>query len=141
MSKKSVTQNWKNAEKYFANVYMKYKIPAHRETRGANFAISDYEVKIDEHPFIKSDAKYSQAQPYRHHGKLEELESKYCKEKGDIGVLLTKNFKEHGACITVRDEVFAMLLSHWLGYGTKEELWKIYTGPPTKVALTGKVSG
>ena len=122
-----ITQNWKNAEYYFRDVYLKYKIPARRDTRAGNFSVSDFEIKIDEHPGIKSDAKYSQAQPFRHHGKLQELEVKYCKEKTDIGVLLTKNYKERGACITVRDEVFAMLLSYWLGYGTKEELWSIYT--------------
>lgn len=125
----SLTDNWKNAEYYFRNLYLKYKIPARRDTRMGNYSVSDFEIKIDEQPHIKSDAKYSQARPYRHHGKLAEIEFKYCKDNPDaFGVLLTKNYKEHGACITVRDEIFAMLLSHWLGYGTKEELWEIYKG-------------
>lgn len=128
----SLTSNWKNAEYYFRDLYLKYKIPARRDTRMGNYAVSDFEIKIDEQPHIKSDAKYSQAQPFRHHGKLAELEHKYCKDKLDIGVLLTKNYKERGACITVRDEIFAMLLSYWLGYGTKEELLAIYTRQSSK---------
>lgn len=125
----SKTSNWKNAESYFAKVYQKFKIPARRDTRAGNYAISDFEVKIDEHPEIAGDSKYSQAKPFRHHGLLDEIEFKYCKGNPDaFGVLMTKNFKERGACITVRAEIFAMILSHWLGYGTKEELWAIYKG-------------
>jgi len=120
--------NWKNAEHFFANVYKKFKIPAYRDTRAGNYSVSDYEVKIEGHPEIASDSKYSQARPFRHHGLVKELEYKYCKTKGSFGVLLTKNFKEHGGCITVRAEVFAMLLSYWLGYATKEELMKIFMG-------------
>ncbi len=125
----SKTTNWKNAEHYFANVYKKYKMPAFRDTRAGDYSKVDYEIKITGHPEIASDSKYSQARPFRHHGLVQEIEFKYCKDNPDaFGVLLTKNYKEHGACITVRDEIFAMLLSHWLGYGTKEELWEIYKG-------------
>lgn len=127
-----LTANWKNAEYYFRDVYLKYKIPARRETRMGNWAVSDYEIKIEGADQVKSDAKYSQSRPFRTNGLMEELESKYCKEKGDFGVLLTKNYKEKGACVVVRDEVFAMLLSYWLGHGTKEELLDIYTGKTKK---------
>jgi len=118
--------NWKNAEKYGRDLYLKYKIPATRETRADDYSVSDFEIKVDNHPEIVTDSKYSEARPYRHHALILEAEDKYCKDKGDIAVILTKNFSKSGGCITVRDQAFAMLLSYWLGYGTKEELLEIY---------------
>lgn len=140
----SKTQNWKNAEYYFRDVYRKYNIPAERKSRAGNWGEKDFEVHIDNHPEIVSDSKYSEARPFRHHGLLEEEEGKYCKDekgkwkKGFHAVLLTKNYKERGARISVEDEFFAMLLSHWLGYGTKEELQAIYEG---RVTSTGSTLG
>ena len=96
--------------------------------RAGNYALSDYDVEIEGHSFFKGDSKYSASNPYRHHGKIKEIESKYCKEEGDVPVLYTRNYKEHGGYISVKDEYFAMLLSYWLGFGTKEELMEIYKG-------------
>jgi hypothetical protein len=124
----SKTQNWKNAEYYFANLYKKFKIPAYRESRGGDWGKKDFEVKIEGHPEIVSDSKYSEARPFRHHGLVQEAKAKYCKDKSFFPVILTKNYKERGGCISIQDKLFAMLLSYWLGYGTKEELWNIYLG-------------
>lgn len=121
----SKTGNWKGAERFVASVYQKYKIPATRISRAGNFAESTYDVDIEGHPEIKTDSKYSK-QNFRHHGKLETIRFKYCKSRGDIPVLSTKNYKERGSVFSVEDEFFSMLLSYWLGFGTKEELLAIY---------------
>ena len=123
-----MSKAWKYAENYFADMYKKYKIPAHRATRAGDWSQKDFEVKIEGHPEIVGDSKYSQARPFRHHGLVQEAEAKYCKTEDSFAVILTKNYKERGACVTVRDEVWAMLLADWLGAGTKEELMKIYLG-------------
>ena len=120
------TGNWKGREKSFAAVYREFNIPANRKNRANDYSISDDDVEIEGFPWIRNDSKYTKAQPFKHHGKLREIEFKYCKNKGDVAILRTANYKERGGVISVRDRFFAMLLSYWLGFGTKEELWSIY---------------
>lgn len=119
MSKETV--RWKSAEKKVAEIYTKYKIPASRITRAGNYAISTYDVEIEGHPEIKSDSKYS-VRGFKTNRMLDVVEAKYCKEKGDIPVLFTKGYKETGMKATCDAELFAKLLSYWLGLATKEEL-------------------
>lgn len=118
------TSRWKRAEKQISEIYVKYKIPAKRITRAGNYAISTYDVEIENHPEIKSDSKYSQA-GFKTNRLLDIVKAKYCKEKTDVPVLLTKGYKETGMKATVDAEFFAKLLSYWLGCATKEELESI----------------
>jgi hypothetical protein len=122
----SKTGNWKAAEKSFARVYQEFGIPAVRKNRANNYSISDDDIEIEGQPWIRSDSKHTKAQPFRHHGKLREIEEKYCTKTGDVAVLRTHNHREHGGVISVRDRFFSMLLAYWLGTGSREELWKIY---------------
>jgi hypothetical protein len=127
----SKTDNWKRTEHYLAKLYIKYGISATRKSRAGDYSEKNFEVHIENHPEFASDAKYSAARPFRHHGLVYECEERYCKDPkigAEFAVILTKNFKEHGGCISVRDEFFAMLLANWLETGSKEELLKIYRG-------------
>lgn len=122
------TGNWKSAEAQLANVLQEFNIPAFRKTtRSGNWGVSDDDVGIEGADWLKNDSKYSKASPFKNHRLLSVIEEKYCKSKDDVPVLYTKNYKEHFGCITVKVKFFAMLLSYWLGHGTKEELWAIYT--------------
>lgn len=119
MSKES--NRWKGAERQVSDIYNKYKVPATRITRAGNYAISTYDVEIEGHPEIKSDSKYS-IRGFKTNRMLDVVEAKYCKEEGDIPVLFTKGYKERGMKATCDAELFAKMLSYWLGLATKEEL-------------------
>lgn len=118
--------NWKQAEKLLADVLCQFKIPAYRKNRANNYAISDTDVGIEGHDEFKLDSKYSKAAPFRHHGKIEIIKSKYCKTKEDIAILFTKNYREQYGYITIDVRFFAALLSYWLGAADKETLTRIY---------------
>lgn len=117
-----MSNNWKNAERSLASTYQYYGIPAHRVSRGMDFSKSTYDVKIEGADWLISDSKYTKQKPFRFHGILREIEAKYCKNKGDVAILSTRNYKERGEFITIRSEFFAKLLSLWLGCKTKAEL-------------------
>jgi hypothetical protein len=117
----SDTSNWKNAEKLLSKIYNKFGIPSNRVSRAANYSVSDFDVRIENAEWVKSDSKYTK-RPFRHHGLIREGEFKYCKSKGDFFVLFTKNFSEPSGMVTIRAEFFAALLSYWLGCETKEKL-------------------
>lgn len=107
------TQRWKNAEKGAAELLQKYGINAERISRGSNYAISDYDVRINGFPEIKTDSKYS-AGGFRTSRLLEIVRDKYCKEKNDIPVLFCKGYREHGFKVTIDGEFFAELLKLWI---------------------------
>lgn len=122
----SSTGNWKGAERSVRDVLIEFLIPAFRKTRAGNYSISDFDVGIEGFEEWKFDSKYSKSQPFRHHNKLAVIEEKYCPSKTDFPILVTRNYKERFSCTTVYTRLFAMLLSYWLGFGTKEQLMKIY---------------
>lgn len=123
----SKTSNWKNSESKLAEILCKYSIPAYRKlSRSGSFGISDFDVGVTDQEWLKLDSKYSQAQPFRHHGKIKVIEEKYCKEPKDVPILFTKNYKERSGYITIKAEWFACLLSYWLGYSDKQTLENIY---------------
>lgn len=124
--------NWKGAENQLANVLKDFGIPAYRKTRAGNWSISDTDVGVEGHDNLKLDSKYTKAQPFRHHGLLEVICEKYCKNPEDVGILFTKNYKEHFGNVTIHVKFFAMLLSYWLGCGTKDELWAKFMSKPTR---------
>ena len=119
------TARWKNAEKQGSSIFSKFLIPSERISRAGNYAVSTYDISLKEHPRYKIDSKYSQA-GFKTSRMLDIVQDKYCKEPLDIGILLTKGYRETGMRATVDADFLAALLSYWLGYGTKEELEKIY---------------
>lgn len=110
--KVKANSTWKEAEKKFAATLRKHGIAATRVIRDRYE--SDYDVHIDNFESLKIDSKYTRSSPFRSHGLLREIEAKYCLKKGDIPVLVTRNYKEHGAMVMVKDEFFAELLACWL---------------------------
>lgn len=121
----SDSTNWKNSEKTVANLYNKFGIEdAFRVSRAGNYAISDYDVRIPQAEWVKTDSKYSK-KSWRSHSLMKEGQGKYCKKIGDELVLYTKGFRERSGFVTVRAEFFTALLSFWLGCRSKEELIKI----------------
>lgn len=118
---------WKYLEKTWAEVLNKYGLTAWRISRAGNYSVSDYDVGIKEFPNAKSDAKYS-VNGHKTNRLLDTVENKYCNTKEDFGILITKGFRERGQKTTVDSEILAMLLAHWAGTKTKEELWNIYLG-------------
>lgn len=114
--------NWQNAERKLAEILREYKIPAKRVTRGGDWGKSDTDIHIEGFPEYQIDQKYTKAQNFRHHGKLKEIRAKYCKNKEDVPILATRNYKEHLCVVSVEAEFFAKLLSYWLGFADKETL-------------------
>ncbi len=127
----AATQRWKNLEKKWEKMLCRFKVPAKRRTRGNDWAESTDDVEIIGHPTLRSDTKYSTAgfKVNRLHAVMEE---KYCPEDDYFAILLTAGYKERGMKAMVEGEFMAMLISHWLGYGTKEELMDIYLNGPKK---------
>lgn len=119
------TISWKNNERQWAKDLQTFGVEAERISRAGNYSVSIHDIDIKAAPWIKSDAKYSEKN-FKVNRLFNETEFKYCKEKEDTVVLLTKGYKERGQCATVDSRFLAMLLSFYLGCGTKEDLWKIY---------------
>jgi hypothetical protein len=121
------SQTWKNNERQVAKTLNDWGIAATRKMgRMTNYSISDFDVEVEEAPWLKPDAKYS-IKGFRTNRILDETTHKYCKEKGDFAVLFCKGFKELGQKAVMDSELFAGLLSYWLGKKTKEEViaqWK-----------------
>jgi hypothetical protein len=127
----AATSRWQNNERGWAKVLCKYGLNAKRITRAGNYAQSIDDVSIEELPWTSNDAKYS-IKGWVGNRLLSEIEYKYCKEKGDTAILITKGYKERGAMASVDAEFLAMLLAFYAGVGTKESLWAIYTRQTSK---------
>jgi len=122
----AATSRWKNNEKQIPDLFAKWGIEAYRKTRGADFSKSDTDAEIIGEEWLKLDGKYSVA-GFATSRILSETEAKYCKEKGDFAVLFCKAYKEVGQRIVIDDDLFAGLLSYFMGRKTKEEViaqWK-----------------
>lgn len=70
--------------------------------------MSDVDVIIDDFPHLKVDAKYRVR--HSHHSLLEEIVAKYCKDPGDIPVLVTKSHRQVSENVTIPIDFFATLL-------------------------------
>lgn len=120
---------WKSLERRWSKMLNKYKVPAKRKSRAGNYCESTDDVGIEGHPSIKSDAKYS-IRGFKTNRLWEVMRDKYCVAPEDMAILLTAGYKERGMRATVDGEFMAMLLSHWLGFGSKEDLMNIYLKGP-----------
>lgn len=130
--------NWQNAEAAFAKYLRDVGIPAYRDVR-FNYGKKDFEVKVCGDTRWKMDSKYRKNQPFRHHGTMREIETKYCDknptsyrgekvEIKDTPVLYSKNYKEDHGYVTIHVKVFAQLLKAFLdseGFDY-ERGWKEY---------------
>ena len=96
-------QSWKNLERQSAKL-----LGGHRVLRGANFGISDLDVRLDDFPELKIDCKYRAS--HAHHTLLAEIRKKYCLGPSDIEVLITKHHRQDGAYVTIPIEFFAALI-------------------------------
>lgn len=125
-SKKNAANRWKSAEKAVAKLLQKYNIPAERISRSGNYSVSDFDVRINGYPEAKIDSKYS-VKSFHTTTLLNIVREKYCEFDRDIPMLFCKGYQERGFKVTADGDYFAMLLAFWLGKGTKEELWAIFT--------------
>lgn len=129
---KAATQRWKNNEKQWSETLQKYGLQATRISRAGNFSESIHDVDIPELPWAKSDTKYS-VNGFKESRLRDETEFKYCKERGDTAILITKGYKERGQGANVDAEFLAMLLAYWAGEGKNRDiLWAIYTKQTSK---------
>ena len=115
---KNTTTNWKNAERAWSIILNKYGFTSKRKTRAGNYSESTFDVDIPEAPELKSDSKYS-IKGFKTNRLYEVVKAKYCKDKGDEAILLTKGYKETGLKATVDAEFLAKLLAYWY-LGRKE---------------------
>lgn len=99
------SQAWKDLERETAAA-----LRGKRIYRGADFSVSDTDVLVPDIPELKVDCKYKQA--HSHHSLMAEIREKYCGDQG-VPVLVTKSKRQHGACVTVPLEFFAVLLDGW----------------------------
>lgn len=127
------TARWKNTEKMFPKLLGKFGISAERISRAGNYAVSTYDCIINSFPELKSDCKFS-IQGFKTSRMLEVVREKYCTLPNDIPVLFCRGYKERGGKVTIDATFFAMLLAFWMGKGTKESLWDIYTKKSSKEA-------
>jgi len=104
----AATASWKNAERQWAETLRKYALNAKRITRAGNFSESTWDVSCDTLPWLKSDTKYS-IHGWKENRLLSETEYKYCKEKEDTAILITKGYKEG-------DSVLQWIRNSWLCY-------------------------
>ena len=98
-----MSQAWKNVERRAAKI-----LGGKRVSRGADFSISDTDVKIDGLPWLKIDAK--RRKKHRHHAMYREAQAKYEKAPEDVTLLVTQ---EHGSPLklaVVKVEFFRRLL-------------------------------
>lgn len=128
----SSTGNWKNNERAWSKVLKKYNVESTRISRAGNYSESVHDNDVPEFPQLKSDCKFS-TKPWRQNNMLEIVRDKYCPNKDDIPLLFCRQIKDRGGKVVVDDEFAAMLISFWLGKGTKEELWDIYLGKKKNV--------
>lgn len=104
MKKKKRSQSWKDFERQVAK-----KLEGKRILRGDNFSESRPDIDKSEFPFLKIDCKYRQR--YLHHSIFREIKRKYCKEKEDVAVMMTKEKRRKGFLVIIEDDFFVKLLS------------------------------
>lgn len=122
------TQRWKGAEYEFADTLKEFKIPAERIKKGTYE--SDHDVRIIGHPNFKGESKFSAA-GFKTSRLAEVTEMKYCTSAEDVALMFFRAYKgvvnrgDKNRC-GVDARFMSCLLSYWLGFGSKDELWDIY---------------
>jgi len=104
-SKCEMSQAWKNLERQTAKALKGKRIL--RLTAPGPSYISASDVELHALPWLKIDAKYRTR--WAHHRFLEAIRAKYCRGRKDEPVLVTKQHRQRGACVTIRLEFFGRL--------------------------------
>lgn len=94
---------WKALERTVAET-----LGGKRVHRANDFGVSDVDVKIEDFPHWKIDAKLRK-RGWKHHAMLREVAKKYCRDVGDMALLVTKNGGEHGAVVSLSLRDFGIL--------------------------------
>lgn len=136
MSKKS--DHASAAEREFADHLQEFKIPAKRILKSRFEKAPDVEIEgykyidLDEvQERIILDSKYSLS-GFTTDRLQSQVEMKYCRLPTDFSICFFRSYK---SAVNRGDKnrmgmdarLGSMLLAYWLGYGTKEELWEIFT--------------
>lgn len=118
----SLQQAWKNAEKSIAEDLTEAGIPAKRIVRANNWSKSIEDVDVDPPlNFLRIDSKYTRTKPFLANRLLKEISAKYCKDKNDQPVLVTRNYKDREVCVTIRWSFFVSLLAAYKERLTKHD--------------------
>ncbi len=99
-----MSKAWKALEKKTAEA-----LGGERISRADDWGRSDYDVHVPEHPYLKVDCKYRKG-GWAHHSVLDEIRDKYCKEKGDIAIMVSKSGRKRGEVVSLSLQDFAKLL-------------------------------
>lgn len=94
---------WKNLERQVAKA-----LKGRRVLRGSDFSHSDVDVILDDLPELRLDAKFRVK--HSHHKFMRELVARYCQAPGQEPVLITKTHHQKSAFVTIRLELFALLV-------------------------------
>ena len=100
---KKQSQAWKDLERATAKA-----LGGCRILRGGDFSERAPDVAIPDHPHLRIDCKYRSG-GFAHHSLLKECRDKYCKEAGDVAIIVTKGRSERGAVVSLSIEDFAKL--------------------------------
>jgi len=99
------SQAWKALEKLVAKM-----LGGKRISRGDDFSRKDVDVEVEDFDVLRIDAKYRSSFNWAHHAFLDEIKTKYCTSPEHIPVLVTKNKRQRGACLTVQLDHFGVIL-------------------------------
>lgn len=97
---------WKALEKKVAEL-----LGGERISRADDWGRSDYDVHVPAHPYLKVDCKYRKG-GWAHHSVLDEIREKYCKEDGDMAIMVSKSGRKRGEVVSLSLNDFRGLL--WL---------------------------
>jgi hypothetical protein len=97
------SQRWKQLERSAAE-----SLGGKRVVRGADFSVSEVDVRIEDFPHLKVDCKAYNA--FSHHSLMAEIQNKYCKDEDDVPVLVTKASRQIGEYVTIPLEHYARML-------------------------------
>jgi hypothetical protein len=99
------SRKWKVLEKQVADI-----LGGERVER-FNYGKSDVDVKLPKFPHLKLDTK--NYKKFRHFALWKTVKEKYCKEKGDIPVLITRETRARDILVTIPIEFFKELLEKY----------------------------
>lgn len=118
-------QNWINNEKMTVRKFQEFGIPAEwvsKEGRQESKSIHDVDIFPKTPVHFKIDSKFTRG-GLAHHTKLDIIEKKYCKKDNERPVLFSRTIGSRSGTFTVKDDLFLGILSYFLGYMTKEEVY------------------
>jgi hypothetical protein len=118
---------WKRLERTIGKLF-----GGERVKRMGDFSVSATDVILHDLRHIKIDCKLRQR--FMHHSLFNEINERYCKNDGEIPLLVTKEYGKYRYLVSVDAEFFAVLLDAY-----REKL-KAQNGNITAIRPSGRAS-